>query len=115
LRPHLQAQAEDLTADAKERLAARGEQEAADMRAILDAQRARIIATAAKFEQPQSMLPFDAGELRQIEADKRYWSRRLDDLAREIETEPARIRASYEVKATRFEPVGLVYLWPVTG
>jgi hypothetical protein len=115
LRPHLQAQAEDLTAEAKGQLASRGEQEAADMRAILEAQRARIVATAAKYEQPQSLLPFDAGELRQIEANKRYWSRRLDDLAGEIETEPARIRASYEVKATRFEPVGLVYLWPVTG
>lgn len=36
-------------------------------------------------------------------------------LAKELEAEPARIQQSYEVKATRFEPVGLVYLWPVTG
>ena len=27
----------------------------------------------------------------------------------------ARIEALYEVKAQRIEPVGLVYLWPVTG
>jgi ERCC4-related helicase len=115
LRPYLHVQADDLTAEAKAQLSARGDQEADDMRTILDAQRARITATAAKYEQPQSLLPFDAGELRQVEADKRYWSRRLDDLTLEIETEPARIRASYDVKATRFEPVGLVYLWPVTG
>ncbi len=82
---------------------------------ILDTQRVRILATAASFDKPQGLLPFDAGELKQIDADKRYWSRRLDDLAREIDTEPARIRRSYDVKATRFEPVGLVYLWPVTG
>ncbi len=30
-------------------------------------------------------------------------------------TEPERIRALYEVKAQRIEPVGLVYLWPVSG
>ena len=29
--------------------------------------------------------------------------------------EPERIREFYEVKATRIEPVGLVYLWPVTS
>jgi hypothetical protein len=85
------------------------------MRMVLETQCARILATVAKYEKPQGLLPFDAAELKQIEADKRYWSRRLDDLAREIDSEPDRIRRSYEVKATRFEPVGLVYLWPITG
>ncbi len=33
----------------------------------------------------------------------------------ELATEPERIRSIYEVKAQRIEPVGLVYLWPVTG
>ena len=46
---------------------------------------------------------------------KAEWRKRLDELPGELETEPARIRASYEVKATRFEPAGLVYLWPITG
>ena len=36
-------------------------------------------------------------------------------LEREIANEPERIRASYEVRAHRLEPVGLVYLWPVSG
>jgi hypothetical protein len=83
---------------------------------ILDTQRARIARTAERREQ-DLLQPglFDQDERRQIEADKRYWTRRLDELAREIESEPARIRRSYEVRATRFEPVGLVYLWPVTG
>jgi hypothetical protein len=53
--------------------------------------------------------------LRQLPADQRYWERRIEQLKQELETEPARIRKSYEVRATRFEPVGLVYLWPVTG
>jgi len=115
LRPHLHAQAEELIEQAKAQLAARGDQEASDMRMILETQRARILATAATYEKPQGLLPFDGAELKQIEADKRYWTRRLDDLAREVKTEPERIRSSYSVKATRFEPVGLVYLWPVTG
>ena len=54
-------------------------------------------------------------ELRQLEANKRYWARRLAMLDAELQTEPDRIREVYEVKATRIEPVGLVYLWPVTG
>jgi len=32
-----------------------------------------------------------------------------------LQTEPDRIRELYKVKARRIEPVGLVYLWPVTG
>ena len=36
-------------------------------------------------------------------------------LDEELRTEPDRIRAVYEVEATRMEPVGVVYLWPVTG
>jgi hypothetical protein len=33
----------------------------------------------------------------------------------EKESEPARIRRAYEVRARRLEPIGLVYLWPVSG
>ena len=54
-------------------------------------------------------------ELRQLEANKRYWAKRLAMIDAELETEPTRIRELYEVKAKRIEPVGLVYLWPVTG
>ena len=35
-------------------------------------------------------------------------------IGRELKTEPKRIEASYEVKATRVEPVGVAYLWPVS-
>ena len=34
---------------------------------------------------------------------------------RELVTEPERIRSVYEVRAQRIEPVGIAYLWPVTG
>ena len=33
----------------------------------------------------------------------------------ELTSEPERIRDGYQVKAKRIEPVGFVYLWPVTG
>lgn len=116
LKRQLAAQAKALTDEAIAALQGRGANEAQDMRVILQAQRARILQTAAKRDKElrQPGL-FNQDEVRQIEADKRHWTRRLDDLAREMETEPARIQASYDVKATRFEPAGLVYLWPITG
>ncbi|MDP1571933.1 MAG: DISARM system SNF2-like helicase DrmD [Vicinamibacterales bacterium] len=116
LRPHLKAQAGELTATATKQLTSRGDKEAAEMRAILDAQRARIRKTQEGKEKQADQLPlFAESERRQIEADTRYWQKRLDELGGELDTEPERIRRSYDVKATRFEPVGLVYLWPITG
>lgn len=116
LRPLLKDQADQRSALAIEQLRTRGRQEATDMRGILEAQRVRIEKTAAKREADLKQLDlFEKDELKQLQADKRYWDRRLGDLAKELEAEPARIQQSYEVKATRFEPVGLVYLWPITG
>jgi len=54
-------------------------------------------------------------EQRQLESNQRYWGKRLTALGNELRTEPDRIRNLYEVHAQRIEPVGLVYLWPVTG
>ena len=94
----------------------RGDKEGAEMRAILESQRKRILTTSAKKDKEADQLPlFAEEEQKQIEADRRHWRRRLERLEGELDTEPARIRQSYEVKATRFEPAGLVYLWPVTG
>jgi hypothetical protein len=39
----------------------------------------------------------------------------LEQIEQELVGEPERIEAVYRVKARRVEPVGLVYLWPVTG
>ena len=116
LRPHLKTQADDLIASATAALRARGEKEGAEMRAILETQRQRIQKTAVEKEKDlQQPGLFDQEERKQIEADKRHWHKRLDDLARELDSEPARICRGYEVKTARFEPVGLIYLWPITG
>jgi len=82
---------------------------------ILRNQRTRILNHQKELESPQQMLPFAADERRQVEADKRHWARRLRLIEKEIKEEPDRIRGSYEIRATRVEPVGLVYLWPVSG
>ena len=120
LLPHLEARAQAYARDAAQQLTARAEADARAMREILETQQQHIAATVAKHQQMdarQLSLAFGdhVDERRQMEADKRYWARRLAMLDEELCTEPDRIRAVYDVQATRIEPVGLVYLWPMTG
>jgi SNF2 family DNA or RNA helicase len=114
LLPYLEKRGSELAEGAVRRLRERGEKEAQAMRAILEDQRKRIAGTVEKHRETQLTL-FNSEELRQLDADRRHWGRRLADLERELTTEPARIRGVYVVKAQRVEPVGLVYLWPVTN
>jgi hypothetical protein len=115
LLPALDARGQELAAEAEARLAERGDREARDMRTILEDQQKRIAATAARHRDPQLTFGFDKEEARQLEANRRHWDKRLAAIGRELETEPERIRDLYRIKARRIEPVGLVYLWPVTG
>jgi hypothetical protein len=114
LLPHLEKRGRELAEGATRKLMERGEREAQALRAILEQQRKRISATA---EEKRDRTPglFDQEEMRQLEADRRHWARRLLDIEQELRTEPERICGIYTVKAQRVEPVGLVYLWPVTG
>jgi SNF2 family DNA or RNA helicase len=114
LLPHLEKRGSELAEGAVRKLMERGDKEAQAMRAILEDQRKRIALTAERHRDTQLGL-FNQEEMRQLDADRRHWDRRLADLERELTTEPGRIRAVYVVKAQRVEPVGLVYLWPVTG
>jgi hypothetical protein len=113
--PHLNRRTVELTEGARIALARRAEQEATAMRTILEEQKKRVGDTAGKYRDTQLSLDFNDEEQRQLEANKRHWEKRLQAIDRELASEPARIRAIYEVKAQRIEPVGLVYLWPVTG
>lgn len=118
LLPHLETRGNEYAAEANKKLTARAEAEAKAMLEILQTQKKHITDTVAKYAKDdprQKQLGFQEDELRQLDANRKYWDKRLISLAREIETEPGRIRQTYEVKATRIEPVGLVYLWPVTG
>ncbi|MCK6461008.1 MAG: DISARM system SNF2-like helicase DrmD [Planctomycetes bacterium] len=114
LRDHLEKRAAAVADSAVAQLAKRGEAEAKEMRRILDEQRNRIDEQSRKA--PQLLFDFegDNDAVRQLKDDQRHWAKRLDELAGEIETEPDRVRRSYEVKARRVEPVGVVYLWPVS-
>jgi hypothetical protein len=97
-------------------LVSRGEQEARSLTELLEQQRSRIGKAAKDFNQDQlSLFDLLPEERREREADRRHWETRLARLERELREEPKRIRESYEVRAHRLEPVGLVYLWPVSG
>ena len=114
LLPQLALRAEELAATAVQRLRRRGEREEKQLREVLERQRARVLKELARYEADSSQLTlgFDEEEKRQLEADVRSWRLRLQQFERDLESEPRRIRDFYEVKATRVEPVGLVYLWP---
>ena len=117
LRPQLEAMGTAFAADAKERLSRRGDDEAVKLRETLEAQRAHVAAELARHEADyrQLTLSFLQEEARQLDADMQHWRRRLDLFDRNLEDEPARIRAFYDVRAERIEPVGIVYLWPETN
>lgn len=114
LLPELEKRGKQLADQSEKQLSLRGAKEAKEMRAILDDQKKRIGATV-NANREATLLDVLEDERRQIEADKRHWDRRLGQLDEELQTEPERIEAIYKVKARRVEPVGLVYLWPVTG
>ncbi|MDX2271009.1 MAG: DISARM system SNF2-like helicase DrmD [Cyanobacteriota bacterium] len=112
--PHLERRAKELSERAQRKLNQRGESEAKEMKELLQEQRDRILKEKSKFETIQLGL-FNADELRQINADHRHWEIRLSQLEQEIQTEPDRIQKTYRVKAERVEPVGLIYLWPISN
>jgi hypothetical protein len=125
LLPHLEAQANQIESEATDTLKKRAQREARQMRELLQRQQERIrkreqeIQAELESDTPVQ-LEFNLGELstseqKQLQADRRYWERRLQQLDQELELEPQRIRGSYEVKARRVEPVGLVYLWPISS
>lgn len=112
LLPHLEKRGDEVAEDARKQLADRAEAEAKAMHGILASQRDRV----SKTEQQSRQLRFDLDEEeRQLEANRRHWERRLEQIEREIREEPERIRRAYDVTAERLEPIGLAYLWPVTG
>jgi chromosome segregation ATPase len=114
----LESRAEVLAERNRRLLAERGEKEAREMLDILQAQRDRIARRQEEVERKtaQGLLGLDCQkeEIRQMESDLRHWKARLRDLEGELKREPARIRDLYQVKTRRIEPVGLVYLWPVS-
>ncbi|MEH2120554.1 DISARM system SNF2-like helicase DrmD [Nostoc sp.] len=112
--PHLERRATALAESAEKKLANRGIREAAEMKKILEEQQTRIVKCQEESKAVQLTLPF-IEEQRQLDADRRHWEKRLQAIAVELISEPARIEAAYKVKAVRIEPVGVIYLWPISG
>ena len=128
----LTARADERVTWARERLDRRATVEAEEMRRILEGQRGAIERELEKRRQraealagphaTQLAMPGivrftveEEQQREQYERDTEYIRRRLRDLASELDSEPARIRALYDVKHHRIERVGLVYLWPTTS
>ena len=117
LLPQFEPRAEELAALAIDKLRRRGAREEQDLRATLDRQRQRVVEELAKTETDfdQLTMDFHDEDKRQLQTNIRAWRSRLKKFDHDLEREPQRIRAFYEVCAKRVEPVGLVYLWPETN
>jgi hypothetical protein len=112
----LDRRADTAKTTAQAALATRGREEAASLRTLLQAQRNRILAADRQDDDPQLSLRLETdGERKQFRLDRAHRSRRLQTLDQEIEMEPMRVEQGYQIVASRLDPVGLVYLWPVTG
>lgn len=114
LLPHLDQRAEELSARAAKKLSDRGQKEAKEMTQLLIEQRDRILEQEAKSKTTQLSF-FNLKEQEQLGADIRHWQKRLAQIDRELDSEPQRIEHIYQVKASRIDPVGIVYLYPVSG
>jgi len=117
LLPQLDARASELAQDAIAKLTARGEREAKDLHETLVHQRDRVRQERKRHqaEYDQLTLGYDADERRQLEQNMKSWEHRLVEFDEQLQREPQRLADFYVVKATRVEPVGLVYLWPDTN
>jgi hypothetical protein len=116
LAPHLERRAREVAESAASQLEKRGEREAVAMQKILEAQRDRIGKHSKEIEKqlPLFLQQTTDDERRQLEYDRRHWDSRLRELQRELIEEPKRVQSSYVVRAQRIEPVGIVFLWPVS-
>ncbi len=111
LEPELGRRAEARKVEAERDLAVVGEAEAKAIRRLLEDQRARVAKADAEPEDMQLTL-FEDTEAEQRRRDRRRWKAKLEKLAKDIDSEPAQVRAGYNVVADRLETIGLVYLWP---
>jgi hypothetical protein len=113
LRPAFEERARAAAENAKSELAKIATREAEAMKRLLELQRAKILKEQSANEAIQLELDLtDPAEKRQRQADRRYWQQRLQGLEKELAEEPERIASSYQIRAERLEPVGLIYLWP---
>jgi hypothetical protein len=109
LRAALEAQAQTRRTEVEKELTQRGKEEAAALRSLLKGQIDRIQKEQKKGDGAQYEL--DLEETRQRAADRKSWEKKLERLTHDLESEPERLRKSFDIRAARIEPLGMVYLW----
>ncbi|MDR1011563.1 MAG: DISARM system SNF2-like helicase DrmD [Opitutaceae bacterium] len=118
LLPHLEQRGGVLQTEAAELLTKRGRIESEALCTTLQEQRQRVLREYQKAGSEAGQI-FFAGinddERKQLAADRRHWKRWLETVDEDIAREPRRIAEFYQIKTHRIEPIGLAYLWPVTG
>lgn len=112
LRPALEDCAQKAEERARRELEMRGERESASLDRLLAELEDRLRRELDRPPDRQFELALPEPERRQLAAERHAQKQRLETLARDRELEPARVRARYEVRARRLEPVGIVYLVP---
>ena len=115
LLPHLEERGHAMQVDAEKMLAERGRIESEALRSTLQDQRRRVLAKYESTGHEQLLLGFSDEEKKQLSADRRHWQRWLENVDGDLTREPQRIAEFYRTKSFRLEPIGLAYLWPVTG
>ena len=108
LRAALEGQAEARREVVAKELALRGKEEASALRTLIKSQIDRIKREQSKKDDAQPQFVFE--ETQQREADRKSWENKLARLSQDLETEPERLRQSFEIRAARVEPLGIVYL-----
>ena len=81
---------------------------------LLD-QKKRVSTEYGKEVSAQLTLGFNEEEKKQLESNRRYWQHWLENVENDIANEPERIKNFYMTTSYRIEPLGIAYLWPITG
>lgn len=115
LLPHLDKRGHEARQDAESKLRERGRIESESLRKVLEDQKGRVERELGQSQSPQLVLGFSEDEKRQLDSNRRYWQRWLKNVDGDLVTEPDRVRSFYTISSFRLEPIGLAYLWPVTG
>jgi hypothetical protein len=115
--PALRAEADAHAVDADQKLKTRGATDAKELRKIIQSQHDAIEEALGG---TQLNLTFgdsesDRLQAKQMDQDRKHLERRRVELQQDLEREPRELESLYDVKLRRFEPVGLIYLWPEMG
>lgn len=115
LRPKLEAEGSDASKAAEAALKTRAETESKEMKAILLAQKTTVereMQRRSKVDPNQLLIKFSEIEDRQHKSESKYMEKRLQEIEKDLQTEPQRVRDYYKVSKYHLQPVGLAYLWP---